>query len=100
SEDHVLRRDSNGMSVLRLQQVVCREHEESCLSLSLGRERYVDSHLVTVEVSVIRRTYERMELQGSSLNKSRLKCLYSETVERRRSVEKYGMLLYNILKHV
>ena len=60
----------------------------------------MDRHLIAVEVSVERRTYERVELDGSALYEYRLECLYTQTVERRSSVEHYGVVLDDVLESV
>ena len=51
---------------------IIRARVSICASID---KRHVDGHLVTVEVSVERRTDERMQLNGLALNEHRLKCL-------------------------
>ena len=58
------------------------------------------SHLVAVEVSVERRTYQWVELDSTTLNEDRLECLDTETVKRGGTVEHYRMILDNVLKCV
>ena len=58
----------------------------------------MDSHLVTVEVSVECMTNKWMKLQCLSIYKYWLKCLESKTVECRSSVEHYRMLFYYIIE--
>ena len=98
TEDHILCRNGNRTSVRRLEEVVSGKHEESCFSLCLSRKRNVNSHLVTVEVSVESCTNERMKLNGTTLNKYRLKCLNTESVKCRCTVEHYRMILDNDFK--
>ena len=56
AKDHILRRGRDRRSVLRRQNVVDGEHQESCFCLCFYGQRYVYRHLVTVEVSVEGRT--------------------------------------------
>ena len=65
TEDHILRRNGNGTSVNRLQEVVGGKHEESCLSLSLGGQRNVNRHLVAVEVGVECGADQRVKLDST-----------------------------------
>ena len=60
ADDHVLGGHGHRTTVGRLEDVVARQHEDAGLGLSLGRERQVHGHLVTVEVSVERSTNERV----------------------------------------
>ena len=53
TEDHILCRNCNRLTVRRLEKVACCEHKESCFCLCLCRKRYMDSHLVAVKVSVV-----------------------------------------------
>ena len=96
AEDHILCRNCNRLTVLRLQEVVCRKHEESCLCLSLCRKRYVNSHLVSVEVCVKACADERMELDSTTFYEYRLECLDRKSVECRSTVQKYRMVLNDL----
>ena len=62
TEDHILRRNDDRLTVGGLQKVAGSQHEEASLSLCLGGKRYVNRHLVAVEVGVVRGSYQRMEL--------------------------------------
>ena len=57
-------------------------------------------HLVSVEVSVKCGTNKRMKLDSLTLYQSRLKCLYTETVQRRRTVKHNRMLTDDLLKYI
>ena len=100
AEDHILSRNGYGVAVLRTQEVVCREHEYSCLGLRFGRQRNVDSHLVAVEVGVVCGTYQRMQLERAALNEDRLERLNAQTVQSRCAVEQHGVLLDDNLERV
>ena len=96
TEDHILCRNCNRLTVRRLEKVACCEHKESCFCLCLCRKRYMDSHLVAVKVSVVCCTSERMKFKSTTFNKNRLKCLNTKTVKCRRTVEENGVSLdYN-----
>ena len=58
----------------------------------------MDGHLVTVEVSIEGMTYERMKLEGLSINKNRLKGLNAESVQRRSTVEHDRMLFHDLVQ--
>ena len=60
----------------------------------------MDSHLVTVEVGVERCTDKRMKLNSLTLDKDRLKCLDTESVKSRRTVQHDRMLCDYILKDI
>ena len=79
AEDHILRRDRDGLAVLRAQQVVGRQHQHTGLSLCLCRQRNVNCHLVAVKVGVERGAAQRMQLQRAALDQNRLKRLNAET---------------------
>ena len=100
TEHHILRRNGDRTSVDGLEEVVRGKHEESCLCLSLCGKRNVNRHLVAVEVRVERLTNERMKLYRLTLDEHGLKRLDRQTVKRRRTVEKHGMLFDNILESV
>ena len=100
SQNHILCRSCDWGTVLRRQNVVYREHEESCFRLSFYRKRYMNRHLVSVEVSVECRTRERMKLDRFTLYENRLKCLDTESVKCRRTVEHYRMLFDNTFKYI
>ena len=89
---HILSRTGNGLAVLRLQYVVCGQHEEAGLGLCLYGKRHMNRHLVAVKVGVERGTSKRVQLDGAALHQHRLECLDAQAVQRRRAVEEYGML--------
>ena len=57
-------------------------------------------HLVTVEVGVECRTYERVKLYCLTFDKYRLKRLDTESVKGWCTVEHYGMFFDDILEHI
>ena len=60
----------------------------------------MDSHLVTIEVRVVCRASQWMELQGTSLSEDWLKGLNTQTMQGRCTVQEHWMLLNNILKNI
>ena len=64
TNDHVLGRNGHRTTIRGLQDVVRGEHQDASLGLSLHRQRKVNSHLVTIEVSVERSTDERVQLDS------------------------------------
>jgi hypothetical protein len=59
----------------------------ACFQLRFDGERYVNGHLVAVEVSVKRCTDERVQLDRFAFDQHRLERLDAEAVQRRRAVE-------------
>ena len=100
TQNHILGRNDNRAAVLRCQDMVGCQHQHTGLSLGLRRQRQMDSHLVTIKVSVVSRASQRMQLQGTALGKNRLKSLNTQAMQRRGTVQKYRMLLDNILQYI
>ena len=100
TEDHVLCRNRNRLSVLRTKQVVCGKHKEPCFRLRFRRKGNVNRHLVAVKVRVERRTNKRVQFQRSAFNENGLERLNAETVKRRRAVKHYGIFLDYVFKCV
>ena len=86
TNDHVLGRNSHGAPIRGLQDVVRGEHQDASLGLSLHRQRKVNSHLVTIKVSVECGTDERVQLNCFTLHELRLKRLDTQTVQGRCAV--------------
>ena len=89
AQDNVLRRHDDRLAAGRGQDVVSRHHQRTRFELSFQRQRYVDSHLVTVEVGVIGRTNERVQLNRLTFNQHRLERLDAQTVKCRCTVQQY-----------
>ena len=100
TQNHILGRYSNGLAVLRRQDVVYGHHQHTCFSLRLYRKRQMDSHLVTVEVGVISGTYQWMQLNCATFGQDGLKGLNTQSVQSRCTIEEYGMLFNYILKDI
>ena len=60
----------------------------------------MNRHLVAVEVGVECGTAQRMELDRTTLNEYRRERLDTKSVQRRRTVEQYGVILDNALEGV
>ena len=76
------------------------EHQDLSLQDSLVAQRKVYSHLVTVEVSVERRTCQWVQLDSLTLDQFGLECLDTQTVQCRCTVQQYRMSLHHILKDI
>ena len=100
ANDHVLRRNRDRSAVSRRQNVVRRKHEDPGFGLSLGAERKVHCHLVTVEVGVECRANERVELDGLALNEDGLERLDTEAVKGRSAVQQNRVFLDDFFEHV
>ena len=57
-------------------------------------------HLVAVEVRVVRRADERMQMDGFAFDQHRLEGLNAETMERGCAVEQHRMLFDDLFEHV
>ena len=100
AKDHILRRHGDGLAVLRTQQVVGGQHQHSGLSLRLGRQGYVNGHLVAVEVGVEGGAAQRMQLQGAAFHQNRLESLNAQTVQGRRTVQHDRAVLDDLVQSV
>ena len=59
----------------------------------------MNTHLITVEISIKSRTYQRMQLNGRTLYQSGLEGLNTHAVKRGCSVKEYEVLIVFILQH-
>ena len=100
AEHDILARHDDRLAVGWAQDVVGRHHQHPRLQLRLRRERYVDRHLVAVEIRVERGAHERMELDRLALDQHRFEGLDAEAVQGRRPVEQNGMLADHLLEDV
>ena len=78
--------------------VLGREHENVGLKLCLYTEGDVNSHLVSVKVSVEGGTYQGVELYSLSFYENGFKSLYGGSVECGSSVEEDGVLLDHLFQ--
>jgi uncharacterized coiled-coil protein SlyX len=60
----------------------------------------VDGHLVAVEVGVVRRADQRMEVDGLPFHEDRLEGLNAQAVERRRAIEQHRVLANHFVQDV
>ena len=98
TKHHILRRHGDRSTVGRVEDIVGGEHQQLSLEDGSIAKGHVDCHLVTVEVGVESGTYQRVEADGLTLDEFGLECLYTESVQRRSTVQQYGMALQYILK--
>ena len=100
TKDHILGRYGYRSAIGRLQQVVGRQQHETALCLCFLRKRKVYSHLVTIEVGVERGTNKGMQLDRLTFYKDRLKCLDTQSVQCRCTVQHNRMLFDDIFQNV
>ena len=86
AEDNILTGHNDRTTIGRRKDVVARQHQCPGLNLSFYGKGYVNRHLVTVEVSIKRRTDQWMELDGLSLDENRFECLNTQSVKGGRTV--------------
>ncbi len=83
-----------------MQDVVGGHHQHTGFKLGFKRQRNVDSHLVTVEVGVERRTDERMQLDCLAFDQGGFESLNAKTVQRRSAVQENRMLADHFVKDI
>ena len=98
AKDHILRRNSDWLAVLRGQDVIDGEHQGACFSLRFDGQRQMAGHLVTVEVSVVAWAYKRMQLDRAAFPEDRFESLDTESVQRRCAVQEDRVFLDDIAK--
>ena len=86
THDHVLTRCNDRLTVFRTQDVVGTKHHDQCFGTRFLAQRNVNGHLVTVEVGVECRTYQRVQTHRTSFDQFRNKCLDTQTVQGRCTV--------------
>src|ERR1700693_1255565 len=84
----------------RREQVSRRHHKLPCFVLRLVRERYMDRHLVTVEVSIECRTDQWMQLNSTTFNQNRFKGLNTQAVQRWCTVQQNWMIFNDLFQHI
>ena len=100
TKNHILRWNDDRSTVCRRQNVVCRHHQNAGFKLSFKRKRNVNSHLVTVEVSVKRCTDERVKLDRFTFNETWFERLNAKTVKRWSAVQKDRVLANNLFEDI
>ena len=99
-EDEVLGGHGEGAAVRGREDVLAGEHPLARLLNGLREQRQVDGHLVAVEVGVVRRADERVDLDRLAVHQDGLERLDAQAVERRRAVEQHRVLLDQRLQDV
>ena len=100
TQNHVLRRHDNRFTGSRSQDVVGRHHQNASFKLRFNRKWNVNSHLVTVEVGVERCTNEWVQVNSFTFNQNRLKCLNTQAVQCRRTVQEYWVFTNNFFQDI
>src|SRR5690625_2676520 len=100
TDDHILRWDGYGATIGWFQDVIRRQHQQTCFSLSFGTQWQVNCHLVTVEVRVERGTNERVQLNGFTFDQLWFERLNAQAVQSWRTVEQYRVFGNDFFQHV
>ena len=100
SQNHILRRHSDRCTIGGVQDIMSTQHQQLSFKNSLISERQVNSHLVTVEVSVKCCTSERMQLDSLTFNHFGLERLNTQTVQRRGTVQQHGVSLHHMFEDI
>ncbi len=97
---NVLRRNDDWLAVRWRQDVVGRHHQRTRFKLGFQRQRYVNCHLVTIEVGVVCRTNQRVQLDSFTFDQYRFKCLNTQTVQSRCTVQQYRVFADNFIQDI
>ena len=100
TQDHILRRNDDWLTIGWRQDVVGRHHQYACFQLRLKAQWNVDGHLVTIEVGVKCRADQWVKLDRLAFNQDRFERLNAQTVKRRCAVQQHGMLADNLVEDV
>ena len=100
TKHHILRRNRDRSTIGWVQNVVALKHQYLCLKNSLIAQWKVNSHLVTIEVGIERRTSQWMKLDSLAFNKFWLESLNTQTVKCRCTVQHDRMTLHHVLKNI
>ena len=74
-----------------------RMRASACAPAESGK---MHGHLVAVEVGVVRRADQRMQMDRLALDEHRLERLNAQTMQRRCAVEQHRMLFDDLFEHV
>lgn len=97
---NVLRRNDDWFVVRRGQDVVGRYYQRTRFQLGFQRQRYVNSYLVIIEVGVICRINQRVQLDSFIFDQYRFKCLDIQTVQSRCTVQQYRVFADNFVQDI
>src|SRR5690606_15220849 len=100
AQHHVLGRQRNGRTVLRVQDVVGGQHQQLGFQYGGIAQGHVHGHLVTVKVSVEGATYQRVQLDGLTFHQLGLECLDRQTVQRGGTVQHDRVAFQHIFQDV
>src|SRR5262245_21176367 len=60
----------------------------------------MNRHLVAIEVGIVGRAHQRMELNRLALDDDRFKSLNAKPVQRGRAIQKYWMLANDLIENI
>ena len=96
----VLRRTHNRLTIRRSKDVIRTQHQGVCFDLCFDRQRQVNCHLVSVEVSVEALTNQRMQVNRVALHQGWLKCLNPHSVQGWCTIEQHGVIGDHLFENV
>ena len=97
---HILGRYDNWFAVRWCQNIVGRHHQGTSFELGFQSQRYVHRHLVTVEVSVVCRTHQWVQLDRFTFDQYRFERLNTETVQCWRTVQHNRMFADHFVENI
>ncbi|MPM71282.1 hypothetical protein SDC9_118246 [bioreactor metagenome] len=100
TQNHIFGRADDRLTIGRFQQVLGRKHQSTGFFDSLFRKGYMNSHLVAIEVSIESGSYQRVQLNGAAFDQDRLKCLDTQTVQGRSTVQENGAILDHLFQYL
>ena len=100
AKDNILRWHDDRIAISRRQNIIRCHHQCARFDLRFDRKRYVYRHLVTVEVCIERRTYERVQLNRLALDQYRFERLDAEPVQCWRTVQHDRMFADDLFEDV
>ena len=75
TKNHVLRRKGDWRTILRVQNVVRRKHQQLSFQNSSVAQRHVNRHLISIEIRVECRSYQWVKMNRFTFNQFWLECL-------------------------
>ena len=86
AQNNVLRGHNDRLARCWRQNIVSRHHQGTRFELRFQGQRYVNRHLVAIEVSVISGTHQWVQLDSLTFDQYWLECLNTQTVQCWRTV--------------
>src|SRR5438552_9002506 len=100
TEPDVLRRRRDRFAAGRRENVIRCEHQHARFQLRLDRERHVHSHLIAIEVRIVRGADERVNPDRFAFDQLWLEGLDRQSMQRRPAAEQHRMFAGDFFKYV